>query len=172
MNKSVFTLLTLFLLSLLTFSCAQAPTKKVNPALKKLEPTERIFNTNMETIWKAAQRSIKYPLAVDNMETGILETEWVRSEDGFMPAHSEVQPSSGLKFKILVRVLRGKRQQKDAIRVTVAKHIERQKDFFADEEVIESDGWEEKVLLYRIDREIAIEEALKKGAFKGTGKSF
>jgi hypothetical protein len=50
--------------------------------------------------------------------------------------------------------------------VTVGKKIERQRDFFDDGQTLESDGWEENVILYRIERELAVDVALTKGAFK------
>lgn len=100
------------------------------------------------------------------MEHGILETDWIRGEDGFVPAQSNQTPSSGMKFKITVKIMKGKRGTQSVTRVTVSKQVERQRDFFDEGEQLETDLWEEKVLLYRIDREIAIEEALKKGAFR------
>lgn len=100
------------------------------------------------------------------MEHGILETDWIRGEDAFIPAQSKQTPSSGMKFKITIKIMKGKRGTQNVTRVTIGKQVERQRDFFDEGEGLESDLWEEKVLLYRIDREIAIEEALRKGAFK------
>lgn len=36
------------------------------------------------------------------------------------------------------------------------------KDFFSDVEILDSDGLEEKTLFYRMERELLIEEAIKK----------
>jgi hypothetical protein len=40
--------------------------------------------------------------------------------------------------------------------------MEKQRDFFSDPENIESDGMEEKVIFYRMGRELTIDEAIKK----------
>jgi hypothetical protein len=46
--------------------------------------------------------------------------------------------------------------------VNIAKLIERKRDFFSDPEILPSDGIEEKVIFYRMERELIIDEALKK----------
>ena len=66
--------------------------------------------------------------------------------------------------------LKGKLKQKESIRVVVTKLIERQRDFFAPGEDLASDGIEEKMILYRIEREVLIEEALKKGTLKAPSR--
>lgn len=147
---------------------AKAEAEKKQALIAKYKAHDRTYTASAESVWKAAQKSLKYPIAIDNMENGILETDWIKGEDAFVPAHETKQPSSGVRSKITVRVLRGKKQGKDATRVTVTKQIERQRDFFDDGEGLETDGWEERIILYRIERELAIDRALDKGAFKGS----
>lgn len=165
----------LSLATLVAFGCAhpannraKVEAQKKQALIGKYKAHDRTYTASVENVWKAAQKSLKYPIAIDNMENGILETDWIKGEDAFVPAHETNQPSSGVRSKITVRVLRGKKQGKDATRVTVTKQIERQRDFFDDGENLDTDGWEEKIILYRIDRELAIDRALDKGAFKGS----
>jgi len=128
----------------------------------------KVYPYSFEAVWRAAQLSVKYPIAVNNSENGILETEWIKSMDGFVSPIATKEPSSGHHYKILLTVVKGKVEAHHSIRVTVRKTIERQLDFFSDAETLTSDGLEEKVLLYRIEREIIIDEALKKAAKRGT----
>jgi len=133
------------------------------PALKK-NSLLKVLPYSYESVWRAAQLTLKYPIAVNNMENGILETEWIRGVDGFLPPKATIEPSAGMKYKITLNMVKGKLDGRNSVRVTITKKIERQKDFFSDVETLTSDGYEEKVIAYRIEREILIEEALKKAA--------
>ena len=55
---------------------------------------------------------------------------------------------------------------KEAVKVTVAKDVELKTDFFSDPKRLESDGLEEKVILYRIEKEISVERALQRAQKK------
>jgi hypothetical protein len=57
---------------------------------------------------------------------------------------------------------KGKTEGRESTRVTVEKKIERLRDFFSEADPLPSDGLEEKVIFYRIEREIVIADALKK----------
>jgi hypothetical protein len=48
------------------------------------------------------------------------------------------------------------------VKVTLTKKIEVKRDFFSEPKPLETDGLEEMVLFYRIERELIIEEAIKK----------
>lgn len=162
----------LALFACLSFTaCQQGSTysgdkKRQKEMIEKYRPHEKTFTAEPDSVWKAAQKALKYPIAVDNIDQGILETDWIRGEDGFVAAHEKKELSEGMRSKITLRILKGKRNQRTVTRVTVTKKIERQRDFFDDGQSLDSDGWEEKIILYRIERELAIDLALTKGAFK------
>jgi hypothetical protein len=59
---------------------------------------------------------------------------------------------------------KGKVEGREGIRVTINKNIEKKRDFFSEAEVLPTDGLEEKVIFYRMERELIIDEALKKAA--------
>lgn len=126
--------------------------------------TQKVFPFNYEAVWRAAQISLKYPIAVNNMDNGVLETEWIRGVDGFIPPHTQRDPSSGIRYKISINMVKGKLDSSPSVRVSIFKKMERQRDFFSEVENLTSDGLEEKILLYRMEREILIDEALKKAA--------
>ncbi|GIL18761.1 MAG: hypothetical protein BroJett040_25120 [Oligoflexia bacterium] len=140
--------------------CSARPTK---PEKTKKYTHQKVFYYNFDAVWRAAQLTLKYPIAVNNMDNGVLETDWIRGADGFV-APTATEPSSGLKYKIIMNIVKGKTEGRPSVKVTIVKRMERQRDFFSESEVLESDSLEEKVLMYRIEREILIDEALKKAS--------
>lgn len=135
------------------------PQRKVDPSAP---PPSQEFTATYESVWRAAQISLRYPIAINNMDTGQLETDWIRALEGFMAPDQKKPPSSGIRYKLNLSLVRGKRGNRPSVRVVVRKKMERQRDFFSDPENLVSDGLEEKVILYRIERELILQEGLKK----------
>lgn len=127
--------------------------------LKKIKQG-RIYFLPYEKVWRAAQLVIKYPLLVSNMDTGQIETDYIKSIEGFKEPELKKDPPTGMRYKIRVTLVKGRTQGRESVKVTVFKLLENQKDFFSQPIALESDGLEEKVIYYRIDREIAIEEGI------------
>lgn len=130
--------------------------------LNKAASRQRVFFANYDLVWRAAHAVVKYPLSVDNQDTGVIETENIKGVDGWVPPESSVSPSSGIRYKITLLFAKGKTDGREATRVTIDKHVEILRDFFSEPETIESDGLEEKIIFYRIERELIINEALRK----------
>lgn len=105
---------------------------------------------------------IKYSMAQNNQDTGYIETEYIKGSDGWLPPEVERKPSSGIKYKLILTFTRGKIEGRESTRVSLQKKIEVQRDFFSEPESLNSDGLEEKILFYRIERELLISEALRK----------
>lgn len=143
-------------------ACASEPVATRSDKLVQKFSFQKIYFYPYDSVWRAAQLALKYPIAVNNMDNGILETDWVRGVDGFSPAHVGREPSPGVRYKIQLSLVKGKSERRESVRVTVVKKIEKQRDFFSEPEPLETDGLEEKVLFYRMERELVIEEALKK----------
>ena len=123
---------------------------------------EKVFNVPYEDVERAVKQAmIRYPAKVDNPDAGIYETDWVKDETRFRPAHMKSDYSEGFQYRILVRMVRGKTKGA-ATKVTISKQAVLNRDFFAEPEPRPSDGLEEDVILYRIGRELQIERALKK----------
>lgn len=144
-------------------ACASEPVTTRSDQVVQKYSFQRIFFYPYEAVWRAAQLALKYPISVNNMDNGILETDWVRGVDGFVPAHQTRNPSPGVRYKIQLSLVKGRAAARESVRVTIIKRIEKQRDFFSEPEPLESDGLEEKVLFYRMERELIIEEALKRG---------
>lgn len=128
-------------------------------------PVQGIFYESYEKVWRAAQFALSgYPLAVNNIDTGKLETDEIKGFDIWKPPHEKKEPGSGMRSRIDILVSKGRAKGRPSVRVRIDKKIEVQKDFFSDVESLQSDGFEEKVILYRIQRELAIERALAKAS--------
>jgi hypothetical protein len=158
----------LLVLVLFLWGCKIAPRK--DEALKPANPAvQKVFNYPFETVWRATQVALKYPIVINNMDNGQLETDWIRSADGFITpsVNNSNVPSAGVRYKIQILMVKGKIDSRESIRLTLLKKVQRQRDFFSEPDELESDGVEEKILIYRIEREIQIDEALKKAAKRG-----
>lgn len=124
--------------------------------------TQKIFFVPFDVVWRAAQLSIRYPLQINNQETGVMETEWIREPEGFLIPGSDRKPSMGIRYKLRLLFVRGELDTKSSTRITVLKRAERTPDFFSDPQPIQLPNLEEQSLLYRIERELQIEEGIKK----------
>jgi hypothetical protein len=131
-----------------------------------LGPLEKIFYASFDDVWRATQLALQsptsYPLRVNNMDTGVMETEILKGSLTWMAPHMAEPPTGGYSYRILVRVIKGNISGRQAFKVTVQKDAQIQRDFFSEPEPVHSDGLEEKVILYRIDRELQIDRALKR----------
>lgn len=147
---------------MLTTSCTlfDKPEDPKEMVLKK-SIKQKVFYSNYENVWRSLHQVIRYPIAAENQDTGIIETEFIKAVDGFLAPEMVKAPSPGLRYKLIFTVARGKFNNRDATRVTLDKRIEILRDFFSEPEVVPSDGLEEKVIFYRIDRELVISEAMK-----------
>ena len=67
--------------------------------------------------------------------------------------------------------MRGKNEERSAVKVLVTKAPEIARDFFATPESLASDGLEENVVLYRIGREIALAKAMVRATEKDNKKT-
>ncbi len=123
---------------------------------------QRIYYAPFDRVWRASHAVLKYPIANENPDAGHIETEFIKGLDGFLPPEKSKQPSAGLRYKLILNFAKGRTEGRESTRLTVEKKIEVLRDFFSEPESIYTDGLEEKVLFYRIERELVIFEALKK----------
>ena len=158
-------LLLMLELSLLT-GCASIPdlTSRHESAQKLFKKTtnQKVFFYPFDNVWRATLLTIKYPLTNSNIDTGMIETEFVKGIEGWQPPVNNETPSSGLQYKLNLSLVKGMINSKETVKVTLTKKIEVKRDFFSEPKPLETDGLEEMVLFYRIERELIIEEAIKK----------
>lgn len=155
-NKKIILILSLFFFS----ACAENPI--ADTPIKN--PAQQVFNESYEKVWRAVQLALrKYPVKVNTMESGILETDYIKGDKLFNDPN-ELKTRPGLRYKIVVRAIKGKIEGKSAIKVTVLKNAEIQTDFFSGLQSLGSNGLEEQILLYRIGRFIEIDNTLSKSS--------
>ncbi len=121
----------------------------------------KTFKVPYTDVWRAIQQTLlNYPMNINNMETGHIRTLYITGKQRYQPPHQEKNTPlpPGYQYRLDVHLLKGKKKT----RVIVSKTARLQKDFFSDPKEMNSDGFEEKALLYRIQRELFIEKTLKK----------
>ncbi|MNK12077.1 hypothetical protein D3C87_301340 [compost metagenome] len=123
---------------------------------------QKIFFAPYDSVWTAAHKVLKYPIAQENQDTGVIETEYIKGLDGWLPPGTQTPPSAGIRYKLIFTMAKGRTDGRESTRVTIDKKMEILRDFFSPPEPMETDGLEEKVLFYRMERELIITEALKK----------
>jgi hypothetical protein len=157
-SKSI---LTLILLSAL--GCALATQEPERIDIKDPGPKTQTYNSPFAGVWKACLIVLgKYPLKSYDEESGIIETDYLRGEDVWIAPHRKKYVAGGFRYKLNLRVIKGRANNKPFTKVIIVKQPELQKDFFSDAEKLQTDGLEELSILYRVERELALDQALAK----------
>ncbi|HEX4922479.1 MAG TPA: hypothetical protein VFV50_00265 [Bdellovibrionales bacterium] len=127
------------------------------------EPQEKIFKESFDDIWRAVQLAMaNYPIKVNNQDSGVLETEAIRGDSAWVTPGQRRPPAGGFRYRVVIRVVRGRTEKNvSAGKVTILKLGEIQRDFFSAYEKLPSDGMEELAIMYRIERELAIDKAMR-----------
>ncbi len=120
----------------------------------------RVFKVPYETVWRATQQAmLNYPMNINNMDTGHLQTLYITGKHRYQAPHQEsINLPSGYQYRLNINLIKGD----ELTKVVISKEARLQKDFFSEPQELVSDGFEEQVLIYRIKREILIENLLKK----------
>ncbi len=129
---------------------------------------QRIFYGDPNDINLAVRAAMKkYPVKEDNLDLGSFETENIRGDKMFKtPAEDPMPVSSGLRYHISIHTIKGKVDGRIATRIVLKKIVEKSRDFLSEAEPLPSDGVEENVIFYRIQRELTIDRALKRAQGK------
>lgn len=134
-------------------------------------PYSRVFYANYEDVEVALKQAmIRYPQKIDNTEAGIFETDYIKGDARFKSPIKPATFTPGYRYRILVRLVRGRTDEKPAIKVQITKKPEIVRDFFSDANPVNSDGLEEQVILYRIGRELQLARAIAKSSEKANKK--
>ncbi|MBY0314470.1 MAG: hypothetical protein K2Q26_03055 [Bdellovibrionales bacterium] len=152
-----------FLFSLLILAltaCSSAPDHDEN--VDKIP--EREYKASFEETWRAVQQAIiSYPLRINNMDLGQIQTTPIRGSAAFKPPHETKTMTGGNRYVLNINVIKvGPGRTK----VSIAKDKEVVRDFISSPEKKASDGLEEQVIFYRITREISIERTLLRNTKK------
>ncbi len=122
------------------------------------------YKTSIEAAWRATIKAIRLPIVTNDIESGLIETEFVRSNDGFRPPGQKERFPTAHRYKLIIHLVKGKTDGEDAVRVNVKKLVQNQDDFFSEPEELASDGLEEKTIHYRIERQLTIDGLIQKAS--------
>lgn len=125
---------------------------------------QKIFYASYDSVWRAAHASLKYTIASENQDYGVIETDYIKAVDGWLPPDQTRPEYKSARYKLTLTFAKGTSGGRESTRVTIEKKIEIFKDFISEKEVVPSDGLEEQSIFYRIEREILITQALKRAA--------
>ena len=144
---------------LLTIGCASSEITIYNP--RQVVPSlQKSIPGTYEQVFKATQISLAdYPIEINDMEAGFLQTTFIRNEQVWIPPHFKGKSSAGYRYTISIQLLR--LRNKNRTQVIITKNIEFKSDFFANYKPIKTDGLEEIALLYRIQRELWLQNKLQ-----------
>ncbi|OFZ12415.1 MAG: hypothetical protein A2Z20_06615 [Bdellovibrionales bacterium RBG_16_40_8] len=126
-------------------------------------PLSEVYDVPYDDVWRATQKALaNYPIQINNIDQGVIETDVIRGDKVWrLPLTSQNQPVSW-RYQLQVKIIKGKIESKPSTQVSIFKRISKEKDFFSGEELLPSDGFEEKAILYRISRELLLERSLKR----------
>lgn len=143
--------------------CSSAAVEPELIDIKDPGPKTKTFSSSFLNTWKACLIVLgKYPLKSYDEESGIIETDYIRGEDVWIAPHRKKYVKGGFRYKLNLRVIKGRQGANSVTKVIILKQPELQKDFFSDSEKTQTDGLEELSILYRIERELALDAALSK----------
>jgi hypothetical protein len=150
--------------ALLVMGC----TTTVMPERKFRGPASKAIAASYEETWRAIQKALmNYPIRINNIDAGVIETEVLRGQELWRAPHLEEKYQPGIRYSIKVTAIKGESERGQSTMVSVQKILRHEKNFFSDAEQEPSDGFEEEMLIYRIERELTIERAIEKGFKEG-----
>ena len=124
------------------------------------ENTE-VFTASRSKVWEALiQVFSPYKLALSDEEQGLLQTKLITGSKVWTPAHDENKNTTGISYHLRAKLI----YDKPHATVIISKKIKQKKGFLFDSKTIPSDLMEERLLLYRLGRELRIKKLIKRYA--------
>ena len=128
------------------------------------EPPSRVFYAEYDQVWRSVQLALrKYPVHLNNIESGVLETDYIKGDKLFAEPVDD-KKKMGMRYRLMVRAIKGKINDRPAIKIVCSKTPEIQRDFFTGYQPITTNGLEEKLILYRIGRYLEMDGILSKAS--------
>lgn len=118
-----------------------------------------VFNAPYSLVWQATLLAMQaYPIQKEDLEGGVLTTKTVRRYSVWTPPPKSIKQINNRHYKIRIFLEKG---QEGSVKVHIIKNEFIDKDFIQHSIPAASDGLEERVIAYRIQREITMEQKLK-----------
>src|SRR5271166_5684559 len=81
------------------------------------EPQSRVFYSSYDEVWRSVQLALrKYPVHLNNIESGILETDYIKGDKLFAEP-IEDKAKFGMRYKLTIRAVKGKLNDRSAIKI-------------------------------------------------------
>ena len=116
-------LVNLFLL-LFFAGCETMNNRTSSSEILQKSSNQKIFFANYDQVWKAAHATLKYTIATENQDFGIIETDYIKSVDGYMAPYQNKPELPGSRYKIILNFAKGQSGGRESTRVTIEKKIE------------------------------------------------
>ncbi|MBT3982976.1 MAG: outer membrane protein assembly factor BamC [Bacteriovoracaceae bacterium] len=128
------------------------------------EIPSKVFKSDFNQTWQAVLQVMrKYDIEKQNQEAGVIKTRWIDNtrELNFADSFGSADKIKAAKFKLVINVVKGHRFSREVAKVTIYKRQLIEQDFLQGWKEIRTDGTQEKVFLYRLDRIITMDNQLK-----------
>jgi len=144
------------LLLVLAFSgagCMSAYIKSVGGDAE--QAFSRIFFAEYPMVWEAAVDALKAsPMEVVNRESGTLQTKWIdnTAEKNMIDSTGSVSPYSKAQYRFRIGLAKGSLEGRNSVRLIVQKEQQVQRDVLEGWRNQETDGIQERSLIYRVGK--------------------
>lgn len=152
----------LLLFTLILSSCADY--ERFKRITEDIEIPSKVFKADRNQAWAAVLKVMsRFDNAVVNAEAGYIKTNWMDNtlELNFADSFGGNDKVKAAKFKLIVNVVKGYRMSREVTKITIYKRQLVENDFLQGWKEVPTDAILEKTLLYRIDREVVIDNKLK-----------
>ncbi len=151
-----YSLLSFFFIIITLSSCTTLKLKN-----DVLYPISKTFPVDYQKTWRATMLALEdYPIETEDNEKGYLKTESINYDTIWNLPFEDASSVKAAKYTLHIKLVKGKIKGRSVVKVRILKKILVQKGFIGEPERIPSDSLEEKSILYRILREIHIEQAI------------
>jgi hypothetical protein len=151
------------LITFLAVSCSSYD--KFRYFTEEFQMPSQIVDASYDQTWKAVLASVRgFDLSLQSNESGVIKTRWMDNtkEYNFADSFGPGEAVKGAQFRLVINVSKGIRSGREMSKVTIYRRQLMEQDFLQGWKEVPTDGIQERVLLYRIARLVAIDKEIKR----------
>ena len=149
---------------LLSFFTSCSSYENFKAITQDLEIPSQNFQSDYNQTWQAILQVMrKYDIEKQNQESGMIKTRWIDNtrELNFADSFGADDSVKSAKFRVTINLVKSSSYGREITKVSVYKRQLVEQDFLQGWKETRTDGIQEKILLYRIERSIALDNAVK-----------
>lgn len=153
----------IIILLILATSCASY--EKFRQVTEELELPSQVYTADFNQTWQAVLQIVKkFDISYQNQESGKVKTRWMDNtlQVNFNDSFGSSDTVKAAEFQLMLNVSEGFSYGRKVTKVTIFKRQRIENDLLQGWKEIPTDGIQEKTILYRIERLLAIDNELKK----------